>query len=229
MQGGCEDLYLLMAALRPQKQLMKNLMDLSNQALHIKDMHRSWSEHQPRKYGMFHFYSAHESGHMANSFQKSMNHLVHDELVWSVCARDEARVTHMYRLCLRASAVVHELIQLRCRGYPAKLFRVLQHQEDAATHVLEDFVQHQCMLDSFSLHHVQSFPSVPELVSQDSFQILSAMAEQFVGSIFSTESLHSRNSIRARHRLTHELGLHHLAMWHQVVADPRWMLQDVFQ
>ena len=89
-------------------------------------------------------------------------------------------------------------------SYPIKLFQLLCDRS-AVDMVLADFVAAPCLFDQFSLEHVKAFPDREQLLSEASVQILSAVAGQFTGSIYSTECLHSHNSKRAQHRLTHGL------------------------
>ena len=228
---GRQGLYLAMAALRPQKKLMQDVLQITGAIAQASEMSSSLQTGQAPTFAIQKFCNAGEVGGFVHEFQMSMMRLLSDSAVWSPCTPDESCVTEIFRLSLRSSATVHELIELKCWGYPCRLFTILDRQDGAqnAADVLRQFHASPCLFDKFSFDHVRSFPTLDALVSEESLQILAAVGMVFSGSIHSTESLHSRNSRRAKHRMTHSLALHHLAMWHQAVAKPRWMMEDALR
>ena len=224
LQGEHEKLYMVMTSLLPQKKLMSKSIEISGSVSEINRLHVAAQTNQ-RCFRIEEFFNAVEPGRWLHTFQEHVQATLASADTWELCVHDEATASDIVRLRLRSSATAAELIQWRCKSYPCQLFKVLEDAE-AAEKAIQVYRDTPCLLDEFSLQHISAFPSASALRSQDSVQILSALAVHFLGSIYSTESLHSRNSKRAKHRLTHNLSVRNLAMWHQVRAQPPWLLQE---
>ena len=224
LQSDHENLYVLMTALHPQMRLMSKVIDITGSKSEVHRLHTAAASGE-RRFRIEEFYNGSRPGRWLHSFQSELWAMLSSREVWSLCVQDENSASNIARLCLRASAVAYELIQWRRDSFPCKLFKIID-SEAAAQQAFDVFTSSPCLLDEFSWRHISAFPSVAALRSQESIQILAAVAVHFQGSIYSTESLHSRNSRRAKHRLTHDLALRHLGMWHQVRAQPPWMCQD---
>eukprot|EP00971_Amphidinium_carterae_P331826 6465620-Amphidinium_carterae.1 len=165
-----------------------------------------------------------ERGGLLHNFLSSLATRVSDQALWRDCNHDEATALNIMRFHLREAAVCHELMVVRTQAFPAKLFKVLVDPL-AATEVLQVNEHSPCLLDPFSRDHLQRFPTLAALQSQDSKMALTATAMELVGNIFSTESSHSKATRRSKNRSTHRLSLPDLACWLQVdVALP--FLQD---
>ena len=227
LKGDYDKLYVLLTALRPQMRLMAKAIDITGSRSEVHRLHTAATTGE-RRFRIEEFYNGSDPGKWLHNYQSELWGLLSSQEAWSLCIQDEASASNIVRLCLKASAVAYELIHWRCKAFPIRLFKILDDR-GAAEEIIGVFNSSTCLLDDFSLAHISAFPSASALCSQESIQILSAVAGQFQGSIYSTESLHSRNARRAKHRLTHHLSLRHLAMWHQVRAQPAWMCQDVLE
>ena len=114
---------------------------------------------------------------------------------------------------------------LRCQDFPLKLFSLLHAQDgqELAEQILEEGHFFPCRLDEFSRGHIEKYNTPVLLQSEDSLATLSAVSLDFIGCIHSTESLHSKNSLRTKGRQTSQMALRTLAAWHPVHAAPQWM------
>ena len=217
------DMYIVMACLRPQMHLIQRVVDISGPWSEIMRLHLS--EQNDRHFRVLEFANAAEEGGFVHEHQKAAMLVMQSADVWAPCVFDEKRSTDVARLSLRACATVHELLQLRCRAFPIQLFSVLQ-DPSACEYILQVRRDYPCMMDPWTMHHIDKFPDAAALLSPQSKQILAAAALHFRGTIHSTETLHSRNSRRARNKMTHDLTLANIASWLQVRAQPKWMLED---
>ena len=145
-----------------------------------------------------------------------------NEKLWENCSRDEATAAKIMKYSLRGLAVVHELLVLPGQSFPVKMFRLLT-DPNVADEVITIKRESPCLLDSFSLRHLESFPTKEELLSPTALRVLRSVAFLLIGNIFSTESQHSKTSRRSRHRLTHSIALPDLALWLQSDATPAMM------
>ena len=221
-----EDLCLVMIALRPQMGLMNKIIEVSGAAAEVARMHTSFeSGMTKRNFCIEELDSACDPGGWFHGFQVQMRELMTTQDPWIVCGSDERTASEILRLCGRASSTAHELLAQRFTAFPICLFRVLKHPEQAPR-ILALAAEHPCLLDSFSASHLSLYDSPEKLVCQESLQSLALVALEFEATIASVESTHSRNSKRAKHRLTHHMSLPHLAMYHQLRARPRWVMED---
>ena len=141
---------------------------------------------------------------------------------WKHCLCTEQAVTDLHRLSLRAAAVMLELVIKPSLSFPYKLIATLDSPE-LINSVLEVHQQSPCMLDTFSKSFLDRYSAESALKSEEALVILHAVAQLVVGNTFDVERVHSKHATRSRHRVTHEMSLPDLALWHQAVAKPPWI------
>ena len=148
------------------------------------------------------------------------------ETLWAQFSQSEHFRTKLLQLHFRAASVIYQLVEIRLRGYPWKLFnllsaRTVEARQQVARAVLQD---PRCVYDRWTRCFLQRYSTEERILSQESLLLLELVARKARASTFSTEALHSRNLRRAlaRHS-THKPDVKHLALAHLGKAGPVWM------
>ena len=221
---GVEDMYVLRRCLSPQITLIHMLVDMSG---HLQDL-RHFQNVMLGGKGCARPVVLHEAiekdGMLGRTLCDLLQQIGKEEL-WSHCSFEERVGTNILRYTSRASCTIFELLVQRCKSFPLKLFSLLQNR-DGAEEVVNTFHTRPCLLDTFAYDHLSQYPSVPEVLGQDSLQSLAAVAHMFSGSIFTAETLHGTNARRTRQRITHRMSVPAVAMWQAVEAAPAWTKAD---
>ena len=132
--------------------------------------------------------------------------------IWIPCTQVEHVQNNVARYTLRCASVIYEILIRLCRGYPFKVFSLLQSLV-AAPVILQDVQRAPCLFDEWSLQHVRSFPTEEQLCSQESLACPSMMATVCVGNVYNVECMHSKHSRKSKGRAhTHTMALEHLAI-----------------
>ena len=120
---------------------------------------------------------------------------------WFRDEQTEADLSKLFSVAMRPAAVIHQLLCVRCAGFPFRLFGLLLPElrnPDFAQSLLS---APACMLDDMSRQLLQQYDSSDSLCSSmDLHQTLAALALSIQSTTFSTERLHSGNARRARGR-----------------------------
>ena len=112
-----------------------------------------------------------------------------------------------WRMCSRAGAAMYQLVHLEQQVYPWKLFGILR-QADTAVEVLEDMATCSKILDPVARFHCQKFPTVDQLLGDQSLAELEAMAQLVYGNTSLIEEGHAGCKRDARGReQTHAMRL----------------------
>ena len=144
---------------------------------------------------------------------------------WSVCADTEAHRSQLLRFSARPAACAYELLQVRLRGFPHKLLRlVTQRSREVAESVLGSPA---CTFDPLSRKLVSGHASPQSLLEdEDLYQTLATMTWLLQGTTFRVERRHSRNARQARTvAQTHRLHISSLALTGAGVSAPEFMQQ----
>eukprot|EP00971_Amphidinium_carterae_P205566 4079615-Amphidinium_carterae.2 len=224
LQAGLEDFFVLMRSLRPQQDLMHALLDLSDNKYDAEQFLRVQSG-CPRSYRIVDLHKGCEVGGIFYQFLQAVAGQVNNKEAWGPMVVHERGLCDSFRYSLRSLATAFELLVVRCRGYPAKLFRLLE-SPGLAAHIAAQWEESPCLFDPFSAKHLSLYPSEAELLSLDSLKTLESVAQLLVGNIHSVETGHTKNSRRSRQRQTRHMSLEHLAMWHAVHAAPAFAPQQ---
>ena len=204
---------------------MSKMLELTGEVAEARRLQEALDSREPRRsFVITDLFQSCQPGGFLHNFQVQNYRLLSSEDDWCPLTADEANATEVLCRTARSAATCHELLTLRCQSFPTALFEVLVRPA-AADEIIDVLNRKACLLDDFSLKHLQLYPTSQLLQSEESTQTLAATAIHLLASIYATETLHSRNSRRARYRLTHDCALPSLAMWRQLRACPRWMLQ----
>ena len=225
LQEDITQLFLILVSLAPQQQLMRRIIDISSAWAEVSRLHKAL-EGEQRSFAITEFVNAHCRGGFVHEHQQHIMANLLDPGRWGPAMHHEETSTDMVRFGLRAASVVHELLAQRCVSFPVQPFQIL-HNPDAASKIIQDWHQRPCIMDTFTLQHCEVYSDEEKLLSPESLEILSAAALLFIGSIYSTETLHSRHSKRANLKLTYDLTLQSVAMWAQTQAQPRHIIQAI--
>eukprot|EP00971_Amphidinium_carterae_P347973 6490252-Amphidinium_carterae.3 len=172
----------------------------------------------------FRILALHE-GSLLNEFFKS---------TWAVFCSDTWRLagyaeTELFRsdwlvANMRPAAVCYQLVQLRVRGYPAKLFHLLKDVgADELRELAEaDLRAPRCLKDSFTAAFLEQHSTTESLLDRKAREVLRLIAEEALLTTYSTERIHS-SSLRAvlGRALTHRPSVSHLGLSHMAWAAPR--------
>eukprot|EP00971_Amphidinium_carterae_P197923 3928156-Amphidinium_carterae.1 len=139
-----------------------------------------------------------------------------DPWSWEFFPETECLRSELCKLSLRPAAVCNELIVLRCRRYPHKLFQLVGACADARDSMADAVLNTPpCLLDRFSKAFLDIYKNVEALTSAESICTLTALAHKAQLTTFSTERLHSRNLRQSRKRVeTWRCPLPQLALPH---------------
>ena len=142
--------------------------------------------------------------------------------LWWHLPHTELEVGSIFRMLLRPAAATFQLVQQQLERYPTRLFRLLgEERRQEAEHV---FQVRTCVLDDFSLHFREQYPTPAAILGQEARQTLAAAASMCTGNTFATEVLHSKNARRSRSRhQTHAMTLPTLAYQHLSSSAPDWL------
>ena len=142
--------------------------------------------------------------------------------LWQEYASTELFRTSLFQQTMRLGSVCYELVKVRTRGFPYKLFLLITPQGATEAFAREVLQTKPCMLDHFSRDLLKHFTSVQALLSDEFKAVLTAMARRSQGTTYSTERLHSRNLRTRLARQTHVPDIEHLALSHAAWAAPSW-------
>eukprot|EP00971_Amphidinium_carterae_P118396 2345766-Amphidinium_carterae.1 len=125
----------------------------------------------PRSYRIVDMHRGCEPGGLFHRFLQDLAALTLTDNVWDPIVLHERALADSFRYSLRSAATAYELVIVRCRGYPAKLFRLLD-TPGLAEEIVAQWQGLPCMFDAFSAKHMSSYPSQAELLSLDSLKTL---------------------------------------------------------
>eukprot|EP00971_Amphidinium_carterae_P252380 5010543-Amphidinium_carterae.1 len=203
LQHGLDDLYLLLRSLRPQQDLMHALLAMSSDKYDAEQSLRE-QRGERRSYRVLDMHKGTEQGGLFFRYLQELASQVFDPEVLGVMVWHERGLCDSFRYVLRSSATAYDLIIGKCRGYPARLFRLIDRPEDALA-IAATAREHPCLLDAFSTDHVARYSTPQALQSMDSVKTLECVANNLVCNIHAVESAHTKNSKRARQRQTRHL------------------------
>ena len=105
------------------------------------------------------------------------------------------------------SAATTFLLRVRLQGFPYVTLALLRPDADVNEFLAKAQAQ-RCLLDEWTVHFLESYPTRELLASMDARIELGMMADGCVGNIYPTETQHSRHSRRSRGRaMTHVMAL----------------------
>ena len=219
--NGVTDMHLMVVCLSPQQHLIHAFLKESGPIFDIRQC-LAMQEGQVPSYRILKMLHGSSRGGLFWKFLEETGALLKQHPVWAEFTQDERTASQALALLMRSCAVMFELVEERCKSYPMRLFGVISDPM-LADDIIAEAEATPCLLDRFSREHVRCYSTPEALRSSDSVSILKGIAALFTGHIFSTESLHGRNSKRGRLRLTHPLSLQQLALWSMAEAQPAFV------
>eukprot|EP00971_Amphidinium_carterae_P352094 6492423-Amphidinium_carterae.2 len=217
-RGVFQEIFLLRVTLEPERKLMAALLHSSSQ---------TWEEEQMLNlvdYGerCYRLVALHE-GELLHAFFVEIFNQWRSPTVWLEHEPTEAFRSCLLQLSMRVGAVGFQLIWIRTRGFPYKMFLLLQPSR-ASRELAEQFLTtKKCMLDPWSKGFLAVHNSPDLLLGPVAINSLNAIARTCQGNTYSTERLHSRNWKRHAARLTHKADIEHLGLSHTAWAAPPWL------
>ena len=219
---GLNDLHVLRAAVNPYILLMHKLLKDNEPAADLEVMRSLQGQSQSIPYRlckMWHW-SASREGACQQAMRKSFELLSSGQ--WQDLPKTNAQQAFIVQMVLRPCAVLYELVVVKHRGFPHRLFSLLLVEGLEET-IVAEAQAFPCLLDEFSEAFLARYPDAASLRTLEARCVLSMIALQAMNNTHGTERLHSSNARRARSRThTHVIKLHDVAMFHQGRAAPRW-------
>ena len=227
--GGADSLYVLNRCLSPQQELIHRMLKGNGPQFDLSEFGKAL-DGEAQSWRILELARSAESGGLLHTFLSRIAEQLTDASIWqNMCSHTFESASDILRYSLRAAATGFQLLIARVRAFPLRLFLLLdatRNREEEAAKILSVFRDTPCLLDPFSVTHVTRHDTVDKLVSQESLLGLSAVATVFIGNIYNTETLHSKNYKRSRRPNTHAMSASSLAMWRQVSASPQWCFQE---
>ena len=193
VRGLWQRVFMLKTTLEPQRALMHGLLHSISQEWEHEQLH----SHIMDKAKEFRIVNVHQGSLLHNFFVDSMDTLRSKEL-WGQFHESEIFRTKLLQQTMRPGAVGYQLVFLRTRGFPYKVFSLLEGGENLEAKALDILRTPACMLDSWSRSFLAEHSSVGELTGPRAKAELIVIADVFLGTTFTTERLHSKNLRRAR-------------------------------
>ena len=157
-----------------------------------------------------------------NKYARSATERLVSEEFWRDTPQTESMASYVFVSFSRCLAVLHYLVILQCRSYPAKLFSILKYNW-RAHEVIQDSQESPCLMDSWTLAHVARHPTVELLLARESLLELSMVCAHCMGNCFNIERAHTKNITKTKHRITHAALLSDICLWPFARAGPEWM------
>ena len=220
-QSGPARLLMLRMCLSPQVELMESVLVENEVGWETEQLSHSEAG-EPRSYrALKHVLSCWGDGRFQQFLRKSKN-IAESDTLWKHTLHTEGNATDILRMCSRASCVLMDLVMMKALSFPLLLFSLL-HDDSQTELILTYHQDYPCCLDSFSKSFLDKFPTAEQLASPEARHILTAIAQCTYCNIYNVERTHTRHTARARHRMTHEISLADLAMFHQVTSQFPWL------
>ena len=207
-------LLIMFASLQPQIHFMRTLLHSTSDAHEVHMLTRMMSGHPPQ----FRALDLHRATAF-NTMAEECRQTLHSD--WGLPSVDKVR-TDWLRFGVRATVVTWQLLYTKWRNFPGRLLSLIDTPtEQNARHLLSF---KKCRLDCFSQTILQEYSSVQALLSRELREILCSLATFVIGTTFSTERQHSKNSVRARGRVgVKQAELDFLACQHQCATGSRYL------
>ncbi len=197
--------FIMMICLKPLLQLMQSYMHLSSD-LWDHEQEAAKAKGKPRSFRVVELLQAKQITRFMEDLSKSC-HFASPALPVGECT--SAVRACMFRMLMRAGAIVHQLLFVPHQNCPFRLFSALQDP----TPVLET---PPCMRDNLMKGFLQRFPSAEMIVSDVAQHVLATLAEFVQVDILRIEALHatSRRLINIRSLQTWSLAMSNMnAEW----------------
>ena len=143
----------------------------------------------------------------------AMRQLLAPQALQHVLATEEWR-SRLLRVMMRPAATFLELIALRMRTYPYKLFDLVTPEADAGAAARELLNSRQCLLDPLASWFRNRFPSEEALQSCECQVLLRVLASSISMNTYQGERLHSRNQRRSKRAQVPTMMLSDVALSH---------------
>ena len=210
--------YMLLVTLHAQRQLMASMLHSVSLAWEREQLARAVRNGE-RQFRL----AALAEGEDLRLFFQRLWETWDSGVLWQSFSHTESWRSRLLQLTMRVGAVVHQLIQVRCKAFPVRLFLLLHPQfanNDFAKTLLRT---KSCLLDGFTKALFQRFNTPAKLLSPECTVLLVAIARRAQANTFSVERLHSKNLRAAVARMTHKPDVEHLSLLHSAFAAPRWL------
>ena len=212
------DLGLLLQVLRPEQELMSQLLRFTSDAWEHEQL-QSLRTLGDRKWRVLEL----QKQHLTCTFLQSASVSLHEPFLNFNEASTEAYSSKCFRLALRSPAVIYQLLMIPTQGFPYRLFTLLHDRSAENCHSI--LATPPCMLDAGSRQLLTRYNTVDHLQNDsDLFQSVLAMALQISCSTYTIERTHSVNARSKRTVVhTHVPRLEKVALQHSVFAGPSWL------
>ena len=213
-----DDLILLFESLAPEVSMMLKFLGSTSAEWEQRQQQKLIAE-EPRSWRVLEWQKQKEIRNMLQTSAVSM----HDAGRWRWMADTEHFRSKLLRSSMRPGSVVYQLLAVRVRGYPFKLFRLLETPSHEAAQVVINTPA--CLLDPLTRDVLCKFPTAEMLsAATDVLQVLAASALMLATTTFSSERAHSKNARRARATpSTHPKMIETLALSSAGWSGPSWL------
>ena len=210
------EVWILAQSLQPQVECMRHVMTETSAA---REKKRQCAQ-LDGKAVVPPVLASHRQVFLRSSFRAFMMN-IHNGMLWTLpnTVDTEEKRSIIWRSSFRAAAVLYQLVSIRVRGFPYKVFGA----PDTPAIAKEVVSSPSCMQDDLTRQLLSCYPSEEHLLHDSDFRYtLDGLAKLIVTTTFSTERLHSSNSRRAHAASsTHRPTAEHLALRHAAKATPR--------
>ena len=214
VRGLWRDVYMFNTVLRPQCTLMAGLLHSTSRKWELTQLQAAITSHSKQT----RILNLHE-GSLLNPFFEENFSLLVSESHWEHLAETEAFRTQLFQALSRSSSVAHQLIALRMAGFPYRMFTLIRDGADNAL-ASDILAVSPCLLDAWSRSFLQAHNTAEQLTGQQAKWELHILAEEFLGTTYTTERLHSKNLRRARDKQLRRPDIHYLGLSHMGWSAP---------
>ena len=215
-----KDLYILQAALMPEKTFMQALLHATSQDWELSQ-HFNHITRQSREYRLLELHK----GGLLQTFYAESSSVYLSLVAWAQFLETELFRSRLLAVFMRCAAVVFQLVEVRVKGYPYKLFSMLEPALLEST-AREAEAAPKCMLDQWTRRFLDRYHG-EALRGAEPRAVLELICGLGMGTTFTTERLHSKNLLRAKLRLSKRPDLHYLSLTHMGFSVPNSCLTSL--
>ena len=208
---------ILVQALRPERELMREVLFLTSGEREVEVQ----GDFQANSFNVI---ALHSQKHVHGMMQLALVNANTPD-VWPLGIGDSEKYrSDMFRLMWRSPATVYQLVTVRTRNYPYRLFSLLDPQASRHELAAEILASRPCLHDDLTKSILREFHTPELLAGQRCLQLLAALGMNVVGATFGTERLHSRNKRRVSGvTQTNVKEVHSIAATHAAWTGRSWM------
>ena len=211
-----QNIWLFRIPLEPQREYMSFLLHTGSCEWEEQELSKLWATAH-RRYRPLLLHRADE----LDMFLRESFRICASATLWQNFPETEQLRTRIFQTSARPAAVAHQLIRVRVRGCPYRVFTLLERDSSLRDRA-HDLRMLPCRTSSnFTRAFLDKHRSLDELVGTTAHVVLLGVARQLMCTTHSTERAHSKNLRRSMGRaITQRIQLEDMALPHMAYAGP---------